>query len=181
MIGKLLAQLLGNSDERDMVDVYDGVDENEGCRELYEFEDGEWVIIDINENHGMAMPEMDPLENLLIEHPSMSVYKLRCRKSQEEEVNMEQEEQEAEEEEREKGSARSLPSRRLIPWRMTVWASTFGYDCRVLSLQGSRAKTERRKLTHGALRRRNLAKMRFSMAEQRYGHFKQPRQRMYNF
>lgn len=35
---------------------------------------------------------MDPLENLLIEHPSMSVYQMRCRMSPAEEEEEEEEE-----------------------------------------------------------------------------------------
>ncbi|KAL4613620.1 tumor protein p53-inducible nuclear protein 2-like [Arapaima gigas] len=177
MIAKFLAQLLGNGDNGDVVDISGTLGDSKSCRELHESEDGDWIIINIHENYGKTPPEMDPLENLLIEHPSMSVYKLRFRKSEEEGLDMEQEE----EKEKGKGSTRSLPARRLIPWRMTVWASVLGHGCCVLPLQASRARTEHRRLTRGALRRRNLAETRFSMAERCYGHFKQPCQRVYNF
>lgn len=30
------------------------------------------------ENGPLSAPQVDPLENLLIEHPSMSVYQMRC-------------------------------------------------------------------------------------------------------
>ena len=52
----------------------------------------------------LSAPEADPLENLLIEHPSMSVYQIRRRMSGEEEV--EEEEEEGGSDEDEEDSAR---------------------------------------------------------------------------
>lgn len=43
--------------------------------------------------------EADPLENLLIEHPSMSVYQMRCRRSRVEEEELLGDEEDREEEE----------------------------------------------------------------------------------
>lgn len=45
----------------------------------------------------MALPEVDPLENLLIEHPGMSVYQLRCQRS-EDDLGSEEEEEEEDDE-----------------------------------------------------------------------------------
>lgn len=46
----------------------------------------------------LSAPEVDPLENLLIEHPSMSVYQMRCRMIGAEEGELGDEEDEEEEE-----------------------------------------------------------------------------------
>lgn len=47
------------------------------------------------ENTLLSEPEMDPLENLLIEHPSMSVYKIKCGsgKAEEEERGSDEDEE----------------------------------------------------------------------------------------
>lgn len=47
------------------------------------------------ENTLLSEPEMDPLENLLIEHPSMSVYQIKCgiSKTEEEEQGSEDDEE----------------------------------------------------------------------------------------
>lgn len=37
------------------------------------------IWADYIENGPLSAPDVDPLENLLIEHPSMSVYQMRCR------------------------------------------------------------------------------------------------------
>ncbi|TKS70385.1 hypothetical protein D9C73_004454 [Collichthys lucidus] len=123
MIGKILSQLLGNAAED-----FEAADKT--FEELMEFEEGEWVIVDLPENGPLSAPQVDPLENLLIEHPSMSVYQMRCG---------------------------------------------------LLAVQRARTQAERKKLSHRALHRQNLAKTRFSPAEKRYGHFKQPCQRLYNY
>lgn len=45
----------------------------------------------------LSEPEVDPLENLLIEHPSMSVYQIKCGigKTAEEEQGSEEDEEQA--------------------------------------------------------------------------------------
>ncbi len=47
------------------------------------------------ENGALSAPELDPLENLLIEHPSMSVYQMRRRMSgaEEEELGSDEDEE----------------------------------------------------------------------------------------
>ncbi|XP_055489675.1 tumor protein p53-inducible nuclear protein 1 isoform X2 [Leucoraja erinacea] len=43
-------------------------------REICEKEDDEWILVDYIGGHAPIHVETSPLENLLIEHPSMSVY-----------------------------------------------------------------------------------------------------------
>ena len=46
-----------------------------------------WDVV-CTESGLLSAPEVDPLENLLIEHPSMSVYQMSCRMSGEEEEEL---------------------------------------------------------------------------------------------
>ncbi|XP_072527328.1 tumor protein p53-inducible nuclear protein 2 [Salminus brasiliensis] len=165
MIGKIFAQLLGSAEEGAGVSV-----ENEGSEEVFEFEDGEWVIINLHENRSLGRVEEDPLENLLIEHPSMSVYQMRRGR-------MEEQEEEASDED-EEDSLRPAPVRRHVSWRLAAWGSPLPI---LLSVQRAKAHVDRRKLTRSALNRQNLANTRFSPADRRYGQFKQPTQRLYNY
>ncbi|KAG7468518.1 hypothetical protein MATL_G00144000 [Megalops atlanticus] len=173
MIRKVFAHLLGTPDEDD-INTCDVTEETESFDDLLEFEEGDWVIIDIHEGQALAPPEVDPLENLLIEHPSMSVYKLRCQRN-EDDLGSEEEEEEEED------SAVPVPVRRPIPWRMTAWGSILVCDSHFHALQTARAHTEHRKLSRSALCRQNLVKTRFYPAGKRYGYFKQPCQRLYNY
>ncbi|KAJ3594111.1 hypothetical protein NHX12_006443 [Muraenolepis orangiensis] len=68
MIGKILSHLLGN--------FADDFDEAGDARyeELMESEEGGWVIVNVSDGVPLSAPLVDPLEDLLIEHPSMSVY-----------------------------------------------------------------------------------------------------------
>ncbi|XP_041641531.1 si:ch211-260e23.9 [Cheilinus undulatus] len=167
MIGKILSHLIGSSDED--LEVADDT-----YNELMEFEEGGWVIVDLPETRLLSAPEADPLENLLIEHPSMSVYQMRRRVSGAEE---EEEGSDGDEEE----SSRPVAVRRHVSWRLAAWGIPLPCNIQLLAVQRARAQHERRKLSRGALHRQNLAKIRFSPAEKRYGHFKQPCQRLYNY
>ncbi|KAG8001642.1 hypothetical protein GBF38_007390 [Nibea albiflora] len=139
MIGKILSQLLGNAGED-----FEAADNT--FEELLEFEEGEWVIVDLPESGPLSAPQVDPLENLLIEHPSMPV-----------------------------------AVRRHISWCLAAWGIPLPCNIQLLAVQRARTQAERKKLSHRALHRQNLAKTRFSPAEKRYGHFKQPCQRLYNY
>ncbi|KAM7015178.1 tumor protein p53-inducible nuclear protein 2 [Tautogolabrus adspersus] len=168
MIGRILSHLLGNSDE-DFGFADDTFDE------LMEFEEGEWVIVNIPETRLLSAPEVDPLENLLIEHPSMSVYQMRRRMSGAEE------EAEDGSDGDEEDSPRPVAVRRHISWRLAAWGIPLPCNIQLLAVQRAKAQHEGRKLSRSALHRQNLAKTRFSPAEKRYGHFKQPCQRLYNY
>lgn len=162
MISKIFSQLLGGAEDGAGVSV-----ESEGS-ELVELEDGEWVIINLHENRSVHCVEEDPLENLLIEHPSMSVYQMRRGRTEGEEASDEDEED----------SPRPVPVRHHVSWRLAAWGTPLPI---LLSVQRARANVDRRKLTRGALHRQNLANTRFSPADRRYGQFKQPTQRLYNY
>ncbi|KAI7814847.1 tumor protein p53-inducible nuclear protein 1 [Triplophysa rosa] len=163
MIGKILA-LVGSVENNS-----DAAVETDDCANLLEFEDGEWVIINIHENQSLGSCEADILENLLIEHPSMSVYQM---KPNEEDLGSEEEAEDI---------ARPVPIRRHISWQLAAWGSPLPSSNILLSVQRARVYNEQRKLTRGALNRRNLTKACFSSSERRYGYFKQPTQRLYNF
>lgn len=168
MIRKVLA-LLGAGDE-DAVNVND-VEDNESCEDLIEFEEGDWVIINVHEGNALAPPEVDPLENLLIEHPSMSVYQLRSQRSEDDDLGSDEEREEDED------SARPVPVGRSIPCRGSVLQHADHFR----AVQRARVHVERRSLTHTALCRQNLAKTRFCPSVKRYGFYKQPCQRFYNY
>uniref|UniRef100_W5K5V2 Si:ch211-260e23.9 n=1 Tax=Astyanax mexicanus TaxID=7994 RepID=W5K5V2_ASTMX len=166
MISKIFSQLLGGAEGGADVRV-----EREGCEELVELEDGEWVIINLHENRSVDRVREDPLENLLIEHPSMSVYQM-CR------GRTEGEEEEEASDEDEEDSSRPVPVRHHVSWRLAAWGTPLPV---LLSVQRARAHADGRKLTRGALHRQNLTNTRFSPADRRYGQFKQPTQRLYNY
>ncbi|XP_029000766.1 tumor protein p53-inducible nuclear protein 2 [Betta splendens] len=166
MIGKILSHLLGNSSEEASEHTYD---------ELMELEEEGWVIVDLPEAV-LLSPEVDPLENLLIEHPSMSVYQMRCGRSEAEE-----EEEEEEREDEEETSNRSIVVRRHISWHLAAWGLPLPCDVQLLAAQRARVQSERKKLGRGVLQRQNLSRLPSSPAEKRYGHFKQPCQRLHNY
>ncbi|KAL3066055.1 hypothetical protein OYC64_016072 [Pagothenia borchgrevinki] len=162
MFGKLLSQLLWNAGEDfETTDSYE---------ELMESEEGGWIIVNLPENEPLSALSAGPLENLLIEHPSMSVYQMRCM-SGEEEVGSDEEEED---------TSRPVVVRRHISWRLAAWGVPLPGHLQLLAVQRAGAQAERKKLSRGGLHRQNLAKMRFSPTEKRYGHFKQPCQRLCN-
>ncbi|XP_022599205.1 tumor protein p53-inducible nuclear protein 2-like [Seriola dumerili] len=170
MIGKILSQLLGNAGEE-----FEAADDT--YEELMEFEEGGWVIVNLPDNGPLSAPEVDPLENLLIEHPSMSVYQMRCRMSGAEE----EEEEELSFDEDEEDTSRPVAVRQHISWRLAAWGIPLPCNVQLLAVQRARTQAERKKLSRSSLHRQNLAKLRFSPAEKRYGFFKQPCQRLYNY
>ncbi|XP_018927689.1 si:ch211-260e23.9 [Cyprinus carpio] len=164
MISRILAQLVGREEkDSDVAEVTDN------CANLLEFDDGEWVIIKIHENQSLGSADTNILENLLIEHPSMSVYQMR--RDQEDPGSDEETED----------LARPVPIRRHVSWRLAAWGSPLPCSTILLSVQRARVYNEHRKLTRGALNRQNLARTRYSPSERHYGYFKQPTQRLYNY
>ncbi|KAI5630241.1 tumor protein p53-inducible nuclear protein 2-like, partial [Silurus asotus] len=161
MIRKVLTQILlgGGGEEVDEVVV-----ENESCMEQLECEDGDWIIINVPDNSSLGLLVKDPLENLLIEHPSMSVYQMCHQRINEEDVSDEED------------SSRCVQVKRDVSRLLPLWCAS-----ELLSEQRARVCSERRKLSRGALNRQNLVKTRISNTDRRYGHFKQPTQRLYNY
>ncbi|KAM6950274.1 tumor protein p53-inducible nuclear protein 2 [Lycodopsis pacificus] len=168
MIGKLLSHLLWNTCED-----FEAADDT--YEELMEFEEGGWVIVDLPENGLLTASEVDPLENLLIEHPSMSIYQMRCG------AGGAEEELDSEEDEEEQDTARPVAVRRHVSWRLAAWGIPLPCNVQLLAVQRARTQAEQKKLGRSALHRQNLAKARFSPAERRYGHFKKPCQRLCNY
>lgn len=171
MIGKLLSHILGTMEENAIMEG-NGL-QNENDEDLLEYDDGEWIVINMHEGPSLASVQVDPLENLLIEHPSMSVYKMVLSRAEEEEDIMSDEEDE--------GSPSPVPFKRHLLWRLAGWGSPLACGASQLPIQCGKIQMERRKLSRGALQRQNLSRIRFSTTDRRYGFFKQPCQRLYNY
>ncbi|XP_052010008.1 tumor protein p53-inducible nuclear protein 2 [Xyrauchen texanus] len=161
MFAKLIAQFVGSAEKDSDVAV-----ETDDCANLLEFEDGDWVIIKINENQSLGSAEANILENLLIEHPSISVYQIPEEDLASDEVE---------------DMARPVPLRRHVSWRLAAWGSPLPCSTILLSVQRARVYNEHRKMNRGALNRKNLIQTRFSPSDRRFGYFKQPTQRLYNY
>ncbi|XP_063044288.1 tumor protein p53-inducible nuclear protein 1 [Engraulis encrasicolus] len=175
MIGKLLSHILGNMEE-DVIMKGNGV-QDENDEDLLEYDDGEWIVINMHES---SSAEVDPLENLLIEHPSMSVYKMVLSRAEEEEEEEEEEDLASDEEGEE--APRPVPFKRHLLWRLAGWGSPLALGpAGTLPVQCGKSQVERRKLSRSALQRQNLARIRFSASDRRYGFFKQPCHRLYNY
>ncbi|KAL1007119.1 hypothetical protein UPYG_G00082270 [Umbra pygmaea] len=144
---------------------------NDTYQELIELEEGEWVIVNIQENNLLTQPEEDSFVKHLIEHPSMSLYQISSQISDEEDSGSDEKED----------MPRLLPVNQHVSWRLAAWGSPLPCSAHLLAMQQARTHTERKTLTRRALQRLNLAKMRFSPSDRRYGHFKQPCQRLYNY
>uniref|UniRef100_A0A3P9MEE3 Uncharacterized protein n=1 Tax=Oryzias latipes TaxID=8090 RepID=A0A3P9MEE3_ORYLA len=166
MIGRILFNLLGSPGDDPADDC---------CHHLTEMEDEGWVLVNLPENVGASASGADSLENLLIEHPSMSVYERRCR--EEEELTTEEEEEEEEEED----ASRPVTVARRPSWHLAGGGILLAWSEPPLAVRRSWSPAERKKLSRSALHRQNLARVRFSAGARRYGHFKQPCQRLYNY
>ncbi|XP_057707308.1 tumor protein p53-inducible nuclear protein 1 isoform X2 [Corythoichthys intestinalis] len=166
MIGRIISQLLGGGRPDETGDALD---------EPLEFEEGGWVIVRMPAGPLLSPEEAaDPLENLLIEHPSMSVYQMSRGAEDEREGSDEEEENLSPRPVNSPSS--SAPSRRRVSWRLAAWGVPLPSEV----LFCGRAAVERKKLSRGALLRQNLtAKARRSPPAER--HVKQPSQRLYNY
>uniref|UniRef100_A0A3Q3X567 Uncharacterized protein n=1 Tax=Mola mola TaxID=94237 RepID=A0A3Q3X567_MOLML len=118
----------------------------------------------------LSAPEVDPLENLLIEHPSMSFYQMSG--AEEEELGSIEDE---------KDTPGSVAVRWYISWHLAAWGIPLPYKIHLLAVQRTRTQTVRKKLCRSAIHRQNLAKTRFSPTDKCYNHFNQPCQRLYNY
>lgn len=172
MIGKFLSQFLGNIGEKNITG--DNRIERANGEDLLEYDDGEWIIINILESHTLPPAEADRLENLLIEHPSMSVYQLMSTDTKREgELTSDEDEDE--------DLPKPVPLKRHLLWRLAGWGSPTPCSTSVFATQSAKIQMDRRKNTRSALQRQNLAKVRFSTSDRRYGFFKQPCNRLYNY
>ncbi|KAM8797982.1 tumor protein p53-inducible nuclear protein 2 [Eudromia elegans] len=131
-------------------------------------EDG-WLIIDLAEGSGLAGLESSPMEDLLIEHPSMSVYVTSS--SLLLDGDSPEEASDGEEPER-------RPERRAPP-RSTSLAAVVEPARPALRLQRARQRAEKPGLSHKALQRQNRARERPARRPRQHGTrlLHQPRQR----
>ncbi|KAG2469573.1 si:ch211-260e23.9 [Polypterus senegalus] len=165
MILKITNFLLGNK-------TSDDTEEIDNHEEVVEYEEGEWVIVSIHENPLVNL-EVSPLENLLIEHPSMSVYQKNFQNFNSDNLLSEQENY--------NGHASRSPevvhyiSHHLILHENILPASHL--HC----MQKAKAYIDRQKLSRNYLLRQNQCKKRYPPKEKHYGNFKQPRQHFFNF
>ncbi|XP_051990231.1 tumor protein p53-inducible nuclear protein 1-like isoform X1 [Xyrauchen texanus] len=123
----------------------------------------------LTEDQSLGSAEEDILENLLIEHTSMSVYQMR---PDEDDFGSDEDADDV---------ARPVPIRHHVSWRLAAWSSHLPCSTILLSVQHARVYNEHRKLTCNTLNRQNLTKTCFSPSDRRYGYFKQPTQRVYNY
>uniref|UniRef100_A0A8C6LT67 Si:ch211-260e23.9 n=1 Tax=Nothobranchius furzeri TaxID=105023 RepID=A0A8C6LT67_NOTFU len=165
MIGKILSHLLGSSGEDP---------EAAGDGKLMELEEEGWVIVSLPEDGALLAPDVDPLENLLIEHPSMSVYQMKCRMGEAEEEELLSDDEEEE-------TSRPVAVRRHVSWHLAAWGLPLPYRLHLMGVQRARSEAERKELSRSALLRQNLAKTRFCPGNKRHGCLKRPRQRVYNY
>ncbi|KAG7239625.1 hypothetical protein INR49_028777, partial [Caranx melampygus] len=133
-----LSQLLGGTGED-----FEAVEDT--YEELMEFEEGGWVIVNLPDNGLLSAPQVDPLENLLIEHPSMSVYQMRSRMSGEEEE--EEEEEELNSDEDEEDTSRPVAVGTHISWRLAAWGIPLPCNVQLLAVQRARTQAERKRLS----------------------------------
>ncbi|XP_051884749.1 tumor protein p53-inducible nuclear protein 1 isoform X1 [Pristis pectinata] len=165
MLGKLACFFLGerDGDDRD--------EQSDTSNILYENVEDDWIIVDIQAQYPALKLEMDPLENLLIEHPSMSVYTLRNKNSDSgEEAELEED----------------LESLRIVPvvcHAPRSILSLIGNDSvlhrnHVHFMQRVRLHAESKTLSRNHLLRQNRAWKRHSGKEKTSRWFKQPRPRI---
>ncbi|XP_074867981.1 tumor protein p53-inducible nuclear protein 2 isoform X3 [Carettochelys insculpta] len=140
-----------------------------------EEEDG-WLIIDLPEGPSPIRVESSPMEDLLIEHPSMSVYVTSTS------IVVEQESPE------DSLSEGAVPEPRLErhaphhPTSLTVKAAALEKVSEVCRIQRAKQQAEKHKLSQKALQRQNRARERHPRrAKQRGSFVYQPCQRQYNY
>ncbi|XP_028295530.1 tumor protein p53-inducible nuclear protein 2 isoform X2 [Gouania willdenowi] len=165
MFGKIFSHFLGNTDED--LEATDDARENH-----LELEDEGWIIVNLPDGD-VSSPCVDALENLLIEHPSMSVYQRSYR--------MSGEEKEDEEGSDEEDDPRPVVVRQHVSWRLAAWGLPLPCGLQLQAAERARTQAERKKLGRGFLHRQNLTHMRSSLKEKSYGYFKQPCQRTHNY
>ncbi|KAM9121168.1 tumor protein p53-inducible nuclear protein 2 isoform 2-T2 [Pangshura tecta] len=140
-----------------------------------EEEDG-WLIIDLPEGPGPVRLESNPMEDLLIEHPSMSVYVTSNS------IVVERESPD------EPSSEGDVPEPRLErrtphhPTSLTAKAAILEKVSQVRRIQRAKQLVEKHKLSQKAMKRQNRARERHPRRAKHQGSFVyQPCQRQYNY
>ncbi|KAM9296433.1 tumor protein p53-inducible nuclear protein 2 isoform 2-T2 [Gastrophryne carolinensis] len=143
-----------------------------------EEEDDGWLIIDIPEGSGQSVVGSSPLEDLLIEHPSMSVYITSGSIVVATEVT-----RESTEVTRERSPSKTRVERRAPHHASSVSAKAaiLGKVVQVSRIQRAKAAVDRRKLGRKNLQRQNLVQQLQCRNATRQRNFVcQPRQRQCN-
>ncbi|XP_029467083.1 tumor protein p53-inducible nuclear protein 2 isoform X3 [Rhinatrema bivittatum] len=142
---------------------------------LSETEDDGWLIIDLPEGPGPVSVESSPLEDLLIEHPSMSVYVTSS-------IVMEGE---SPDEQIRDGAVTHTRVERHVPHHptsITAKATILEKVGHVRRIQRAKELIERRKLSRKSIQQQNCARERCPRWAKQHGSFVyQPCQRQYNY
>ncbi|XP_078092912.1 tumor protein p53-inducible nuclear protein 2 isoform X2 [Mustelus asterias] len=144
---------------------------------LTEKEDDGWLIVDFPEGQDEIQVESSPLENLLIEHPSMSVYAASN-------TNISTLEEDASEEINNGNESRA----RMERWAAPAPAAAVGRATilekasQVRRIQRAKQRVEKRQLSRNRIQRQNLARERHFHRTKHHGNFVyQPCRRQYNY
>ncbi|XP_048462093.1 uncharacterized protein si:ch211-260e23.9 [Rhincodon typus] len=158
MLGKLTHFFLGETDE----EVNEGMSGMNNI--LYEHEEDDWIIVNIQVEYPVARLEVSPLEDQLIEHPRSN-----NRGSDEATALTEKLE-----------GLRAVPVAHYIPRRMSILFRDCGmvHTNQMRIVQRAKSYAERRKLSRNQLLRQNRARKQHSTKENSARYFKQPRQRI---
>ncbi|XP_043566693.1 tumor protein p53-inducible nuclear protein 2 isoform X2 [Chiloscyllium plagiosum] len=143
---------------------------------LTEKEDDGWLIVDFPEGQDEVQVESSPLENLLIEHPSMSVYAASN-------TNITLEE-DANDEINDGNTAQHRVERWAAPAPAAVAGRAGGIlekASQIRRIQRAKQRAERRQLSRNHIQRQNLVKeSRFHRAKRHSSFVYQPCRRQYN-
>ncbi|GCC16989.1 hypothetical protein chiPu_0017412 [Chiloscyllium punctatum] len=143
---------------------------------LTEKEDDGWLIVDFPEGQDEVQVESSPLENLLIEHPSMSVYAASN-------TNITLEE-DANDEINDGNTAQHRVERWAAPAPAAVAGRAggiLGKASQIRRIQRAKQRVERRQLSRNHIQRQNLVKeSRFHRAKRHSSFVYQPCRRQYN-
>ncbi|XP_078508296.1 tumor protein p53-inducible nuclear protein 2 isoform X2 [Lissotriton helveticus] len=157
----------------------DGLEEEPKAFVLEEEDDG-WLIIELPEGPGPVNVESSPLEDLLIEHPSMSVYVTSNSLVLESAVETEN----PEEHDSERPASRSRVERRAThhPTSIATKAAILEKVSQVCRIQRAKERVERHKLSRKAMQRQNLTREVHPRRAKHFSNFVyQPSQRVYNY
>ncbi|XP_051887361.1 tumor protein p53-inducible nuclear protein 2 isoform X2 [Pristis pectinata] len=143
---------------------------------LIEKEDDGWLIVDFPEGQDEIQVESSPLENLLIEHPSMSVYAdSNTNISTLEDAN------------EEVGNGNTAQTR-VERWAPPAPAAVLGRTGilekanQVRRIQRAKQRVEKRQLSRNRIQRQNLAReCRFHRTKHQGNFVHQPPRRQYNY